>query len=419
MKKELQLIITSLFFSLPSIAMADTSTLKNLQIISNDWHDLEIYPLFDKGHFYEDNSPANDYEVYGSIILGGKQIDGKKPFLWEKHLKKVPLILKYALFNKDTVNPFRPVFPDIYTSDNQKKIKHCGDFIGVQFELDDLPETKEWYIAAPSEYCIYGEKAIIEGSIGSSSKPHVWVLQKNKKGHYRILMESEGKTYIVNKKHQGYKEIVTHIYNKHIYRQQADKNPDTICGSGAISWQYQSDSYQPSGLSPNAYACGRFSKKFINTGVPEKYRIKMEKEVVKPLLVRWLNTFSRVAVTVNEKNEVIPLQINQHRKQKKTVSSNCIKNNAMHKAAARGDYRFIAQCLKKGEDVNLVDKNGWTPLHSAARNGQAGVIQLLIKYKANINAKDKTGRTATDQANYSQHHHIVNFLKKKGGYTTR
>jgi len=82
-------------------------------------------------------------------------------------------------------------------------------------------------------------------------------------------------------------------------------------------------------------------------------------------------------------------------------------------------FRLFRGSLKNGVNVNIVDKNSWTPLHSAARNGHAGIIQLLIKYKANINAIDKTGRTAADQANYTHHYHIVNYLKKHGGYTTR
>jgi len=337
MKKAIQLIITNIFFLLSSIAMADTSTMEDLKNISNSWYFLEINPNFDKESFFDQSQyPANLNLVAGSIILREKQTDNREEYSWAKKLKAIPLKIKNDLFSKKTNNPFKPLFPEIYTLNGKKKLRHCGDFVGVQFELDDIKETQEWLIAAPVEYCIYGKKAIIEDFAGYDSSAHIWILQKKQNNHYRVLMESEGVTYVINKKHQGYKRISTYIYNKHIYRKKALRNPDSVCGSGGIGWQYQSDSYQPVSISVDAYSCSHSS---------EKYRIKMAKEVVKPLLVRWLNTFSRVPVTINEKNEVVPLQINQHPKQKKTVS-NCIKNNAMHKAAARGDYRFIAQCLR-------------------------------------------------------------------------
>lgn len=44
----------------------------------------------------------------------------------------------------------------------------------------------------------------------------------------------------------------------------------------------------------------------------------------------------------------------------------------------------ILYFLKKGADVNVVDKNGQTPLFYAARQGHLEVVKYLLKNKANV-----------------------------------
>lgn len=95
-------------------------------------------------------------------------------------------------------------------------------------------------------------------------------------------------------------------------------------------------------------------------------------------------------------------------------NQNCILNDNLHKAAARGNLNFVSKCLKSGVSANVLERNGWTPLHSAARSGRVKIISLLIRYKANINAVDKTGRTPLDQAIFNNSSNAINLLKGYG-----
>ena len=61
-------------------------------------------------------------------------------------------------------------------------------------------------------------------------------------------------------------------------------------------------------------------------------------------------------------------------------------------AAAFGDADAVDFLLKRGDDVNAKDQDGWTALHHAALGGQhAGVISLLINAGANVNEKAGDG----------------------------
>ena len=54
--------------------------------------------------------------------------------------------------------------------------------------------------------------------------------------------------------------------------------------------------------------------------------------------------------------------------------------------------------LKKGINVNEVQKNGSTALHGAAFYGQELIIQLLIDHGIDISIKNEFGHTAADEA---------------------
>ena len=46
------------------------------------------------------------------------------------------------------------------------------------------------------------------------------------------------------------------------------------------------------------------------------------------------------------------------------------------------------------QDVNAVDKNGWTALHFAAFHGRLGCIQLLLRYGGHAHDVENCGCTA-------------------------
>lgn len=97
------------------------------------------------------------------------------------------------------------------------------------------------------------------------------------------------------------------------------------------------------------------------------------------------------------------------------ISKNiCKENDNIHKAAARGEFIYVAKCLELGVNPNIKERNGWTPIHSAARHGHIGIIRLLVNNGANINIPDITRRTPLDQAIISRNIILIEYLKSLG-----
>ena len=98
---------------------------------------------------------------------------------------------------------------------------------------------------------------------------------------------------------------------------------------------------------------------------------------------------------------------------------NCLRHDALHKAAARGNIDYVKSCIALGIDVNATEGNGWTPLHSAASQGHLDIVKLLHQHGANLNARDAYKRTPLDHAIIGNKSFIVNFLKENGGTDRR
>ena len=66
----------------------------------------------------------------------------------------------------------------------------------------------------------------------------------------------------------------------------------------------------------------------------------------------------------------------------------------MHWAAAEGDVVTVNQLLEEGDDPNIPDSEGWTPMISAASSGQVQAVAALIEGGANMSLMTKQGRDA-------------------------
>ena len=57
------------------------------------------------------------------------------------------------------------------------------------------------------------------------------------------------------------------------------------------------------------------------------------------------------------------------------------------------------------QEVNSVDKNGWTPVHCASFHGRLGCLQLLVRWGGHIDETDNNGNTPGNYScpNYQAH----------------
>jgi ankyrin repeat protein len=77
----------------------------------------------------------------------------------------------------------------------------------------------------------------------------------------------------------------------------------------------------------------------------------------------------------------------------------------LHHAASNDQPEMCEWLIKKGCNVNQIDKLGRTPLMDAAEIGSVRCIDVLIKYNANVNEVDKEGHTALS--------YCLDFINKK------
>ena len=72
--------------------------------------------------------------------------------------------------------------------------------------------------------------------------------------------------------------------------------------------------------------------------------------------------------------------------------------------------KTAAYLVVSGADVNVSDKDGFTPLHAAAQHGFLKIAKFLVSAGANVNAKDNNGMTPFDLAKSREHEEIIEYL---------
>ena len=72
--------------------------------------------------------------------------------------------------------------------------------------------------------------------------------------------------------------------------------------------------------------------------------------------------------------------------------------NALHETCHYGQHELVALILKKGIDINLINKDADTALHHAVRNAKVEVCKLLIKINCDLGRKNHLGNTALHEA---------------------
>ena len=91
----------------------------------------------------------------------------------------------------------------------------------------------------------------------------------------------------------------------------------------------------------------------------------------------------------------------------------------------RGDVDAVNQCISDGQDVNMKDADGMSPLLVAAMEGHKTIVEILLAKDTDVNAGDAVGGRPLDGAESLQrrndycaeHKEIANLLRKHGGKT--
>lgn len=86
---------------------------------------------------------------------------------------------------------------------------------------------------------------------------------------------------------------------------------------------------------------------------------------------------------------------------------------SLHQATVSGDIERVKELLTKGADINLKNRQGWTPLHAAVWNQKQEIAKLLIEKGADVNIRDRTSRTALQFAADTGQKEIVELLLAK------
>jgi ankyrin repeat protein len=70
----------------------------------------------------------------------------------------------------------------------------------------------------------------------------------------------------------------------------------------------------------------------------------------------------------------------------------------LHYAAADADLARAERLVRRGADVDIADKNGWTPLHFAAQSQSPKIVALILDGGARIDPQDAHGNTPLSKA---------------------
>jgi ankyrin repeat protein len=80
----------------------------------------------------------------------------------------------------------------------------------------------------------------------------------------------------------------------------------------------------------------------------------------------------------------------------------------------QGAFEVVKLLLKRGSEVNVKSKNGWTPLMVACRMDRKEIVILLLEAGAEVNVRSEAGDTPLGIAKRLGYREVTELLKAHG-----
>jgi ankyrin repeat protein len=96
------------------------------------------------------------------------------------------------------------------------------------------------------------------------------------------------------------------------------------------------------------------------------------------------------------------------------------RRSELHYAVCDRNFERVKELIRLGSDVNLPDRNGWTPLHFAAQNYDERMARLLLDSGASVDPRDINGNTPLSTAVFNSHGRpeLIELLRERGADAT-
>ncbi len=213
------------------------STINN----ANHYHQLKFKTTFD--------STAAYYPAHNNINTGTAfiyQQEGSSVI--KKNFSTATKRVKEATLASTTENPFKALYPHIYTANHREILLQCP-MLSFPFELDNDPSTQEWLVSSSTYFCLGTNKQ------GIDHDAHMWLLQKQSNDHYQILMEGDS-LMVINNLNPKNNQYTNQTHNKHdnkhnynsiesyLYLNRAQSELSSKCGGTKNKWHYSQGYYQ-------------------------------------------------------------------------------------------------------------------------------------------------------------------------------
>jgi len=88
----------------------------------------------------------------------------------------------------------------------------------------------------------------------------------------------------------------------------------------------------------------------------------------------------------------------------------------LHFAVLDRNFERVKELVRQGMNLNLGDRDGWTPLHAAAQNNEDGDRSFSSRFGCNVDPRDSCGNTPLFRAVFNSRGdgELIELLRERG-----